>query len=82
MSNKKMEIQPLIKIIVDGAKAHGIDVERIFQVGTRAKLTLDELKYNHTLIVLSTSLVDGNILDSEVENLVRFSKIPVLIVKT
>jgi hypothetical protein len=34
------------------------------------------------MIVASTSLVQGNILDSEIENLVRFSKIPVLIVKT
>jgi nucleotide-binding universal stress UspA family protein len=78
----KLEIQPLISVMNDEAKTRGINLERIHHVGNRVKMILNELKYKHTIIVASTSLIGGNILDSEVENLVRFSKIPVLIVKT
>jgi len=78
----KREIQPLIAVMVDEAKTRGFDFERIYRVGKRVKIILGELKHKHTIILASSSLVEGDILDSEVENLVRFSKIPVLIVKT
>ena len=78
----KLEIQPLISVMVDEGKTRGVNIERTYRLGNRVKLILNELKHKHTIIVSSTSLGRDNILDSEVENLVRFSKIPVLIVKS
>jgi nucleotide-binding universal stress UspA family protein len=77
----KKAIQPLINGIIEEAKNREIEVKRIHLVGNRVKLTLEEAKKEHTLIVLSAILVDQKILVSEVENVAKFSKIPILIVK-
>ena len=77
----KREIQSLINGIVDESKIRGIIIERMHLVGNRLKLILEEIKHEHTIIVLSARLEEGNFLGSEVENLVKFSKIPILLVK-
>jgi nucleotide-binding universal stress UspA family protein len=81
-SMHKREIQSLINGIFDEAKARGIIIERTHLVDNRIKAVIEQSKHEHTMIVLPTILIDGNILEPEVENLARFSKIPVLIVKT
>jgi nucleotide-binding universal stress UspA family protein len=77
----KKEIQPLINGIIDEAKNRRIELKRIHLVGNKTKLILEEAENNHTLIVVSSSLINGKILRHEVENLARFSKTPTLIVK-
>ena len=78
----RKEIKALIDGIVSEAKARGVKVERTHLVGEKVKLTLKEAKEKHTIIVLASSLDQNNILETEVENLARLSRIPVLIVKT
>ena len=75
------EFQALITGVVSETETRGIEVEKKHLVGDRIKLTLEETKENHTLLILTTSLEQYNILDNEVENLARLSRIPVLIVK-
>jgi nucleotide-binding universal stress UspA family protein len=77
----KNEIQPLIHEILNEAKIRGIDVKRVHLVGNRVKLTLEEAEKKHTMILLSASLIDQQIFVTEVENVARFSKIPILILK-
>jgi nucleotide-binding universal stress UspA family protein len=75
------KFQALITGVVSETETKGIEVEKKHLVGDRIKLTLEETKKNHTLLILTTSLEQYNILDNEVENLARLSRIPVLIVK-
>jgi len=75
------EFQALITGVVSETETRGIEVEKKHLVGDRIKLTLEETKENHTILILTTSLEQYNILDNEVENLARLSRIPILIVK-
>jgi len=75
------EIQALITGVVSETETKGIEVEKKHLVGDRIKLTLEETKENHTILILTTSLEQYNILDNEVENLARLTRIPILIVK-
>lgn len=77
----KEEIQILVYKISEKSISQGIKVERIHLLGNWVKLTLEQAKQNQTIIVLSTDLLENNILISEVENVVKLSKIPTLIVK-
>ncbi|MBT8172334.1 universal stress protein [Candidatus Bathyarchaeota archaeon] len=77
----KKEVQPLVNKIIDEAKNRGIKVERIHLIGDRIKITLELSKDKHTMMVLSHEIGERNILESEVENLIKLSKIPTLIVK-
>jgi len=75
------ETQALITGVASEAETKGIEVEKKHLVGDRIRLTLEETKENHTILILATSLKQDNILDYEVENLARLSRIPILIVK-
>ena len=77
----KEEFQNLIYKISEKLKNQGIKIERIHLFGNWVKLILEEMKQNHTIIVLSTDAVENDFLVSEVENVVKRSKIPALIVK-
>ena len=78
----KKGVQYLVNKIFEEAKNREIKVERIHLVGNWVKLILEQAKNKHTMIIISTDFVEGNILLSEVENVAKLSKIPILILKT
>ncbi len=78
----KKEIQSLISGITEIAKTRGIIIERTHLLSNKIKAILEEAEDKHTLIVVHAIITHGKIIGSEVENLARFSKIPILIVKT
>ena len=78
----KKEIQSLIRGIAEEAQTRGIIIERTHLLSNKIEAVLEEVKHKHTMIVVHTTITQGKILTSEAENLARFSKIPVLIVKT
>lgn len=77
----KKEIQGIINGIVFEAEKKNIKVNRVHLVGDRIKLILDEIKKKHTIIIGATKSSPNNVLETEVENLIRFSQIPILIIK-
>jgi nucleotide-binding universal stress UspA family protein len=77
----RWEIRALINGIVSEAETKGIEIEKKHRIGDRIRLTLEEAKQNHTIIILNTIIERDNILENEVENICRLSRIPILIIK-
>jgi len=70
----------MIHGIINEGKNRGIEVDIVHLVGNMVKSILEEAENNHTMILLSASLIDEQILLSNVENIIRFSKIPLQLV--
>jgi nucleotide-binding universal stress UspA family protein len=77
----RWEIRALTNGIVSEAETKGIEIEKKHRIGDRIRLTLEEAKQNHTIIILNTIIERDNILENEVENICRLSRIPILIIK-
>jgi hypothetical protein len=60
----------------------GIGIERRFRVGDEVTVTLEEMeKERSSMLILAAKPEKGNTIGSKVENLVRLSSIPILVVK-
>jgi len=77
----KKEAQGIINGIVFEAEKKAVKVAKVHLVGDRIRLVLEEAKKKHTIIISATSIFQGKLLDMDVENLIRFCQIPVLIIK-
>jgi nucleotide-binding universal stress UspA family protein len=77
----RWEIRTLINGIISEAETKELKVEKKLLIGDRIKLTLEEAKEKHTVLICATTLEQDNVLENEVENLARLSRIPILIVK-
>jgi nucleotide-binding universal stress UspA family protein len=78
----RKDVSTLMANIARRGHEKGIRIERRFRVGEETTVTLEEMeKERSSMLILSTKPEKGNTIGSKVENLVRLSSIPILIVK-
>jgi nucleotide-binding universal stress UspA family protein len=78
----RKDVSTLMANIARRGHEKGIGIERRFRVGDEVTVTLEEMeKERSSMLILAAKPEKGNTIGSKVENLVRLSSIPILVVK-